>query len=101
MLRRKRGTPVELTDTGKVYGEYPARQPFYPTGYPWQCIGKLNVWNDASQSAPSSYGSAVLIGRRAILTAGHMVPWGASNPKAQFTAGYYDSNSTAGGGGQS
>jgi V8-like Glu-specific endopeptidase len=74
---------------------------FYPSGYPWQCMGRLFVWSDASSPNWSSYGSACLIGTRAILTAAHMVPWGSQNWKALFVAGYYDGNSTAGVGGQS
>jgi V8-like Glu-specific endopeptidase len=100
-LVRKRGTRVVLTDSGRAYGEYPARQPFRPAGYPWQCIGRLFVWNDASQTNWSSYGSASLVGDRTILTAGHMVPWGSRNWKALFVAGYYDGASVAGSGGQS
>ena len=88
LLRRSNGRIVAPTDSGRVYGEYPARMPFYPSGYPWGCIGRLFVWADATSPNWSSYGSAALIGTRAILTAAHMVPWGSgSNWKALFIAG--------------
>ncbi len=101
VLRRINGRMVVPTDSGRVYGEYPARMPFYPSGYPWRCIGRLFVWADASSPNWSSYGSAALIGTRAILTAAHMVPWGSGNWKALFVAGYYDGQSSSGPGGQS
>src|SRR3984893_8226641 len=43
LLRRINGRMVVPTDSGRVYGEYPARMPFYPSGYPWGCIGRLFV----------------------------------------------------------
>jgi V8-like Glu-specific endopeptidase len=101
-MRRKKGTKVMLTDSGHIYGEYPPRQPFYPSGYPWQCIGRLFVWSDATLPNWSSWGSATLVGDRSILTAGHMVPWGSNGRwKALFVAGYYDGTSVAGRGAQS
>lgn len=101
LLRRSNGRVVVPTDSGRVYGEYPARLPFYPSGYPWQCIGRLFVWADAASPNWSSYGSAALIGPRAVLTAAHMVPWGADCWKALFVAGYYNGASSSGPGGQS
>jgi V8-like Glu-specific endopeptidase len=101
ILRRVNGRMVMPTDSGRAYGEYPARMPFYPSSYPWTCIGRLFVWADASSPNWTSYGSATLIGNRAILTAAHMVPWGSSNWKALFVAGYYDGKSSSGPGGQS
>ena len=102
LLRRINGRMVVPTDSGRVYGEYPARMPFYPSGYPWGCIGRLFVWADATSPNWSSYGSAALIGTRAILTAAHMVPWGSGgNWKALFVAGYYDGKPASGPGGQS
>jgi hypothetical protein len=102
LLRRRNGQLVLPTDTGRAYGQYPARRPFYPSSYPWHCIGRLFVWADARAANWSSYGSAVLIGSRAILTAGHMVPWDSgSNWKALFVASYYDGSSASGAGGQS
>ncbi|MFF4189220.1 trypsin-like serine peptidase [Streptomyces sp. NPDC001691] len=101
-LRRINGrTVIVPTDSGHVYGEYTARQTYYPSGYPWACIGRLFVWSDASQANWDSYGTAALVGTRTVLTAAHMVPWGASNWAAQFVAGYYDGGSAAGSGGQS
>ena len=102
VLRRRNGRLVVPTDTGHVYGEYPPRMVYYPSGYPWGCIGRIFVWSDARQANWSWYGAAALIGPRAILSAGHIVPWGSgTNWKAQFVAGYYDGSSASGPGGQS
>ncbi len=102
MLTRRNGRQVMATDSGRAYGEYPARMPFYPSSYPYNCIGRIFVWTDATAANWSYYGSATLIGSRAILTAGHIVPWGSgSNWKAHFVAGYYDGNPAPGPGAQS
>src|SRR5436190_608793 len=71
---------------------------YYPSGYPWTCIGRIFVWNDFSKPNWSWYGSGVLIGGRVVLTAGHMVPWGSSNWAMQFIPAYYDGGSTLGAG---
>ena len=102
LLRRRSGRIVIPTDSGRAYGEYPARQPFYPSGYPWGCIGRLFVWADVTSPNWTSYGAAVLVGSRTVLTAAHMIPWGATgNAKILFVAGYYDGTSSSGPGGQS
>jgi hypothetical protein len=72
------------------------RHPFYPQGYPWQCIGKLLVWSDPSSRYPQWQGSGALIGRNVVLTAGHMAPWGANPWMVQFIPAYYDGASTLG-----
>jgi V8-like Glu-specific endopeptidase len=74
------------------------RQVYYPSGYPWICVGRCFVWNDFSKPGWSWYGSAVLIGGRVILTAGHMVPWGSNNWAMKFVPAYYDGASTLGAG---
>jgi V8-like Glu-specific endopeptidase len=74
------------------------RQVFYPSGYPWTCIGRIFVWNDFSQPNPQWSGSGVLIGGRVVLTAGHMAPWGSGNWAMRFIPGYYDGGSTLGAG---
>ena len=72
------------------------RQVYYPSGYPWHCVGRVFVWNDASKPNWSWYGSAVLIGNRTILTAGHVVPWNSKNWAMKFVPAYYDGASLLG-----
>jgi len=95
LLQRIDGRPVE-----PFYGVFGAddRQVYYPSGYPWSCVGKILVWNDFSQPNPSWSGSGVLIGGRVVLTAGHMAPWGSSNWAMQFIPAFYDGGSTLGAG---
>lgn len=55
------------------------RKPYYPSGYPWHCIGRVFTWTDSSQPGWSFSGSGVLVGPRHVLTAGHVAPWGSPN----------------------
>lgn len=73
---------------------------YYPSGYPWQCIGKVYAWTDVT-AGPAWWGSGVLIGPRLVLTAGHVVPWDASPWMMQFVPAYYDGRSILGEGAQS
>jgi V8-like Glu-specific endopeptidase len=74
------------------------RQVYYPSGYPWTCIGRISVWDDFSKPNPAWSGSGVLIGGRVVLTAGHMAPWGSNNWAMQFVPAYYDGASVLGSG---
>ncbi|RWM22538.1 MAG: trypsin-like peptidase domain-containing protein [Mesorhizobium sp.] len=74
------------------------RSNFFPSGYPWHCVGRLFIWNNASSPNPSSSGTAVLVGPRLILTASHMLPWGAASWKTLFVPGYFDGNPVVGAG---
>lgn len=99
MLTSAEGHPVIPVNQSFVYPPE-QRQVFYPKGYPWHAIGKVEVFQDANSSAIPSWGSGVLIGDRVVLTAGH-VPSGSPNPnswKIRFTAGDYDGASTEGAG---
>lgn len=69
---------------------------YYPSGYPWHCIGRVYVSNDASSGGWSWTGSAALISDNAILTAGHVVPWGAASWRAKFVPAHYDGTSIYG-----
>ncbi len=77
------------------YGIYGSddRQVFYPSGYPWQCVGKIFSYGNGSLLGT---GAGALVGPRHVLTAGHMVPWAFSNWSMQFVPGYYDGSSVAG-----
>jgi V8-like Glu-specific endopeptidase len=72
------------------------RTVYYPSGYPWHCIGRVYVSDDASAGGWSWTGSAALISNNAILTAGHVVPWGASSWRAKFVPAHYDGTSIYG-----
>jgi V8-like Glu-specific endopeptidase len=70
------------------------RTAFRPEGYPWTCIGRIQVFE---AGVPKRLGTATLVGRRTILTSAHMMP---RNPGAGwavlFVPGYFDGQSTAG-----
>jgi V8-like Glu-specific endopeptidase len=91
-LRRfdgRRITPVN--NQSFIYGT-DQRHVYYPSGYPWHCIGKVDVYPNATSDSPTEWGSGVLIGDRLVLTAGHVPP---VNPpsgqwKMRFRAGLYN-----------
>jgi hypothetical protein len=74
------------------------RRVYYPSGYPWQCIGMVFAWDDASVTGYSARASGVLVGERIVLTA---VPWESSSWKMLFVPGYYDGQSVLGPGASS
>jgi V8-like Glu-specific endopeptidase len=84
------------------YGVFGAddRLVYYPSGYPWHCVGKVYAWTDPT-AGPSWSGSGVLVGPRLALTAGHVVPWDASSWMMRFVPAYYDGGSLLGGGAES
>jgi len=92
-MRRVNGKPIQ-----PHYGVFGPddRQVYYPSGYPWTCIGQIFVWEDFSNPNPQWSGSGVLIGGRVVLTAGHMCPWGSNNWAMRFVPAYYDGASTLG-----
>jgi hypothetical protein len=98
MLRTIKGRRVH-----PAYGVYGTdnRAPYRPSGYPWQCIGRVFTWTDASTPQWSWYGSGVLVGSRHVLTAGHIAPWGSTNWGMLFVPGYYDGRSVVGSGANS
>lgn len=95
MLRRRNGKLLE-----PHYGVFGSddRQVYYPSGYPWVCIGKIYAWNDFSKPSPQWTGSGVLVGGRVVLTAGHVAPWGSGNWAMKFVPAYYDGGSALGAG---
>jgi V8-like Glu-specific endopeptidase len=72
------------------------RQPFCPTGYPWQCIGRIFAYNDPYSFTPSWMGTGVLVSHDIVLTASHVVPWGANPGMIQFVPAYFNGFSTLG-----
>jgi V8-like Glu-specific endopeptidase len=100
-LRALDGGRIEPTDNVVgVYGN-DERAIFPPAGYPWQCIGKVITWRDPSREKPTGFGTGVLVGRRHVLTAGHVAPWGSSPWMMQFIPGSWDGQSLSGPGAMS
>jgi V8-like Glu-specific endopeptidase len=91
-LRRLNGNRVRPS---YVFGP-DARQPFYPWGYPWQCIGRVFTWTDPSNPNWTWSGSGALVTHNTILTAGHVAPWGANPWMVLFVPAYYNGASTLG-----
>lgn len=79
------------------------RQVYYPSGYPWCCVGKVEVWYIIGTSW-YFYGSGTgsLVGDNIIVTASHMFPWFVGTLgygwAMKFTPAYYDGSSTYGSG---
>jgi hypothetical protein len=72
------------------------RQPFFPSGYPLQCVGKIFAWNDPYSFVPSWFGTGALVGPSTVLTASHVVPWDANPAMIQFIPAYFNGASTLG-----
>lgn len=75
-----------------------ARQPFFPWGYPWQCIGRVFAWTDPNNPNWSWSGSGALVTHNTILTAGHVAPWGSNPWMVLFVPAYFNGSSTLGSG---
>ena len=84
-----------------VFG-FDDRQVYYPSSYPWGCIGRIFTWNNSPGTGGWSWaGSGLLIGPRHVLTAGHVCPWGATTWAMKFVAGYWNGAPVSGPGGLS
>ncbi|MFD7131341.1 trypsin-like serine peptidase [Streptomyces sp. NPDC059894] len=73
------------------------RQELNETSWPWGCVGKIFT-------STGWTGSGALVGRRVLLTAGHVVPWAdvaAGNWWMRFVPAFYDGTSLHGAGVQS
>ncbi|MGF6931140.1 V8-like Glu-specific endopeptidase [Paraburkholderia sp. UCT70] len=90
-LRGSGGRRIVPVNQSFLYGP-DDRRVFYPSGYPWHCIGRVDVYPNADADNPTSSGSGVLIGDRLVLTAGHVPPANAAPGtwKMRFTAGMYN-----------
>ncbi|MGH9075865.1 MAG: trypsin-like serine peptidase [Acidimicrobiales bacterium] len=98
-MRRIKGTA-----TDPYYGVYPpdVRQVFWPGSYPWQCVGRIFTWTDWGKGGGWTWsGSGVLVGRRHVVTAGHVCPWGSRSWAMKFVPGYWDGAPADGQGAQS
>jgi V8-like Glu-specific endopeptidase len=85
-----------------IYGGDDRRE-FFPQGYPWSCIGRIFVWNNATNPNWNTSGTGALVGDRVVLTCGHILP---VNPppgtwKVLFVPGYFDGRSVVGTGANS
>jgi hypothetical protein len=92
VMRRKNGKRLRPYF---VWGQ-DARQPFFPQGYPWQCIGNLLVYDNPYSFVPSWTATGALVGPNVVLTAAHAVPWSADPAMIQFIPAYYNGVSTLG-----
>lgn len=92
LMRRKNGRRLRPYF---VWGQ-DVRQPFYPQGYPWQCIGSLLVYANPYSFVPSWTATGALVGPNIVLTAAHAVPWSADPAMIQFIPASYQGVSTLG-----
>lgn len=92
-LQRRSG---QLVTPERVFGA-DDRQVFYPSGYPWRCTGKIFAWTNPSGD-PAWVGSGALVGTNVVLTASHVVPWGADPWMMRFVPSYWDGSSLYGSG---
>jgi V8-like Glu-specific endopeptidase len=99
-MRRFDGRRVRPVDNQEFLYGPDDRHIYYPQGYPWQCIGKVDVYPNAESDNPTEWGSGVLIGDRIVLTAGHVAaaPSDPHDWKMRFTAAMYDGSSILGAG---
>ncbi|MGE6786483.1 trypsin-like serine peptidase [Ensifer adhaerens] len=90
---------VKGRDAGriKLHTLYPPenRTPFRPQGYPWTCVGRIEVFQNGARRA---VGTATLVGRRIVITSGHLMPRDGSPGRwgIHFVPGYFDGSSTVG-----
>jgi hypothetical protein len=77
----------------------------YPATWPWYLAGRVDVSvkpPGGSSWIPLWLGSGALVGKRVVVTASHMVPWGyidlGFSWRMKFTPGYYNGSSTLGSG---
>src|SRR5262249_53770373 len=79
-----------------IWNNNDVRQPFFPSGYPLQCIGRIFVYTDPASFNWSWSGTGALVGRNTVLTASHLVPWSVDGPMIEFVPAYYNGFSTLG-----
>lgn len=87
---------------GYVFGP-DDREVYYPNGYPWRCIGKVEVWYIIGTTWYfSGSGTGALVGDNVMVTSSHMFPWFVGTMgwgwAMKFTPAFYDGVSTQGSG---
>lgn len=89
-----RGREAHRIRVHKVYAPE-NRTAFRPQGYPWTCIGRIEVFENGVRKRMAT---ATLIGRRIVLTCGHAMPRDGSPGRwaIRFIPGCFDSTSTVG-----
>jgi len=91
---RKNGK--RIYPNGFIWNNVDVRQPFFPSGYPLQCIGRIFVYTDPGSFNWSSSGTGALVGPNTVLTASHVVPWDVDGPMIEFVPAYFNGVSTLG-----
>jgi V8-like Glu-specific endopeptidase len=78
----------DKSDGGDPTTVYPldTRSEFSDTAYPWSCCGRVDT--------PGGAGSGVMVGRRHMLTASHVIDWGPNNTAGwvKFTPLVFDTS---------
>lgn len=99
LLTRKNGAKVRP----HIVYNHDDRATFFPTGYPWHCIGRVFVSARDANGSRSVSGTATLVGSRTILTSAHLIPWDLLGPNVsvKFVPGYFTGRSVVGPGVQS
>jgi V8-like Glu-specific endopeptidase len=92
----------KVTPHGYIFGA-DDRQVYYPSGYPWRCVGKVEVWYIVGSTWNYlGSGAGALVGDNIMVTASHMFPWFVGlfgwGWAMKFTPAYYDGVSTYGSG---
>lgn len=72
------------------------RTEYWPSGYPWHCIGKLFVWSNAANPSWDWVATGELVGRNVVLTASHVFPWSSGNWAIRFVPAFYNDGSILG-----
>jgi V8-like Glu-specific endopeptidase len=87
--RRQAGRQDDLGEPSTVFPP-DTRSVIYDTAYPWRTCGRVGV--------PGGWGSGVMIGRRHMMTASHVVPWlaGGGSDWMTFTPMQYDTSTPFG-----
>jgi V8-like Glu-specific endopeptidase len=87
--RRPPGQQDDLGEPGTVFAP-DTRAVIYDTTYPWRTCGRV--------ATPGGWGSGVMVGRRHMMTASHVVPWlpGGGSDWLTFTPMQYDTSTPFG-----
>ena len=90
-----RRTPRHASPVFRLGGGQPPR--LLPEGYPWHCIGEVDIDASVKAENPYTWGGGVLIGDRIVLTAGRLAALTTPHDwKIRFTAALYNGDSIVG-----